>query len=105
MEERQASDARRREIKYLVGGLRGGARDRQKTMETMGKIHQLCQEEGMNGLPDFGALSSFPFLPFSLTSFPLPQAIQASTLPTPFSGHCKLEQKRQRRSLRSEPAN
>lgn len=61
LEERKVSDARRREIRYLVGGLKGGVRDRKKTMETMGKIHELCQAEGLNGLPDFGAPSSlFP---------------------------------------------
>jgi hypothetical protein len=35
-------------------------------METMGKIHELCQAEGLNGLPDFGALSSL-FLSTALT--------------------------------------
>ncbi|GAA5852041.1 hypothetical protein JCM8547_000138 [Rhodosporidiobolus lusitaniae] len=53
-EEVARSDARRTEIKQLVGGLRGGVTDRKKTMGTMERIRQLCEEEGVNGLPDFG---------------------------------------------------
>ncbi|GAA5831694.1 hypothetical protein JCM11251_000796 [Rhodosporidiobolus azoricus] len=48
------SDARRREIREIVNGLRGGARDRKRTMERMERVRVLCDEEGIKGLPDFG---------------------------------------------------
>ncbi|GAA6009933.1 hypothetical protein JCM10207_002163 [Rhodosporidiobolus poonsookiae] len=49
-----ASDARRMEIKRLVGTLRGGVKDRKRTLEGMERIRVLCEEEGVRGLPDFG---------------------------------------------------
>lgn len=103
LEERKASDARRREIKYLSGGLQGGVRDRKKTMETMGKIHRLCQEEGVHGLPDFGEFSSlFSTLPPRTHPFPhIFQAMLASTPPTPSSVLFKLALRQHPSSLRS----
>ncbi|GAA5886933.1 hypothetical protein JCM6882_009390 [Rhodosporidiobolus microsporus] len=48
------SDARRREIRELVNGLRGGVKDRKRTLERMERVRVLCEEEGVRGLPDFG---------------------------------------------------
>ncbi|GAA5944284.1 hypothetical protein JCM10213_003212 [Rhodosporidiobolus nylandii] len=53
-EEIARSDARRMEIKSLVGSLRAGRGDRKMTMGRMERIRVLCEEEGVRGLPDFG---------------------------------------------------
>jgi len=50
----RASDARRIEIKALVDGMLAGARDRKATIEKMARVAALVEEEGYQGLPEFG---------------------------------------------------
>lgn len=56
VEEVQASDARRSEVRTIADSLRGGRKDRKATMEKLERIRVLLKEEGYNGLPEFGAL-------------------------------------------------
>lgn len=56
-EEIERSDHRRLEIRSLSEGLIGGRTDRAKTLGSMERIRVLLEEEGYQGLPEFGESS------------------------------------------------